>query len=219
MLKDAYEGVTLIGNADGRLHAQRQVEDYMYRGTEFEDMGFLTFTVESYERRIQVPITEVENALEENNTQSGRRTGCYMTEHPKAGSHYRVRRSDGHNFLPNIVGPWLPRRDENENDNCYYHAAMLTFLKPWRNLSYLKANDETWETAFNTYIEATSQRDRDVVAGCQYYYDSRTVVGKEGNDEDTDLNNERNDEQNFRNDMEDDDDLEEESSKTLVSHE
>ena len=44
--------MTLIGNTAGKLHVQRQVEDYALRGPEFEDMGFLLFTVETYERRI-----------------------------------------------------------------------------------------------------------------------------------------------------------------------
>ena len=39
--------MTLVGNADGRLHVCRQVEDYALRGIEFEAMGFLSFTVET----------------------------------------------------------------------------------------------------------------------------------------------------------------------------
>jgi hypothetical protein len=78
---------------------------------------------------------------------------------------------------------------------------MLAFLKPWRNLWHLKDDDESWETAFNKYIETSSQRDRDIVAESQYYYYSRTVVGKEENDEGTDSNNERNGEGNYDDDI------------------
>ena len=42
--------MTLIGNTAGKLHVQHQVEDYALRGPEFDDMGFLSFTVETYER-------------------------------------------------------------------------------------------------------------------------------------------------------------------------
>lgn len=49
--------MTLIGNAEGKLHVQRQVENYALRGVEFEDMGFLTFTVETYERWIDSKAT------------------------------------------------------------------------------------------------------------------------------------------------------------------
>ena len=42
--------MTLIGGSEGKLHVNRQIEDYALRGMEFEAMGFLTFTVETYER-------------------------------------------------------------------------------------------------------------------------------------------------------------------------
>ena len=41
--------MTLIGNSEGKLHVQRQVEDYALRGNELKEMGFLSFTVETYE--------------------------------------------------------------------------------------------------------------------------------------------------------------------------
>ena len=50
---------------------------------------------------------------------------------------------------------------------------MLAFLKPWRTLHDLKDNCENWKAAFEQYMQTANQRDRDVVAGCQYYYDSR----------------------------------------------
>lgn len=49
-MKDGDSVMTLIANVNGKLHVQRQVEDYALRGTEFESMGFLIFTVETYER-------------------------------------------------------------------------------------------------------------------------------------------------------------------------
>jgi hypothetical protein len=47
-------------------------------------------------------------------------------------------------------------------------------LKPWRDLDNLKDYDESWEEIFNLFISNTSQQDRDVVAGSQYYYEIRT---------------------------------------------
>jgi len=32
--------MTLIGNTEGKLHVQRQVQDYALRSVEFEMMGF-----------------------------------------------------------------------------------------------------------------------------------------------------------------------------------
>ena len=80
-MKDGDGVVTLVGNLNGRLHVQRQVEDYALRGAEFEAiMGFLTFTMETYERRLVGGNMNVE----ERDTSSNR----YMFGHPKHGSHF-----------------------------------------------------------------------------------------------------------------------------------
>jgi hypothetical protein len=197
------EVMMLIGNAEGKLHVQRQVEDYMLRGSEFERMGFLTFTVETYDRRIT---TEEKKFLNENDDFSiPSNENCrYLPLHPKRNSHIRVCRSENRTVLPNIIGPWFPRRDGDESTRPYYYASMLAILKPWRNLDELKSNCATWEEAFTNFMEITNQRDKDVVAGCQYYYESKSIarnreyedekdVGKderEEDNEDVDLENE-----------------------------
>jgi hypothetical protein len=164
----------LIGNAEGKLHVQRQVEDYMCRGAEFEEIGFLTFIVETYERRLTSEEKTCLNESDENMMPSNE--NCrYIHNHPKKASHIRVRRSENHNVLPNIVGPWFPRRNGDENTRCYYFAAMLALLKPWRKIQGLKDESELWEEAFDKFMASTTQRDKDVVAGCQYYYESRSV--------------------------------------------
>ena len=171
--------MTLIGNSEGKLHVNRQIEDYALRGVEFEAMGFLTFIVETYERRITTASAGHGNEIEsyEGLGQSTRNsTGRYLTNHPRSTTHARSCRSENHNFLPNIVGPWLPRRDGDENMKEYYFASILTLLKPWRDLRCLKNDDESWEVAYDAYLRTATRRDRDVVAGCQYYYDSRTSV-------------------------------------------
>ena len=186
--------MTLIGNTAGKLHVQRQVEDYALRGPEFEDMGFLSFTVETYERRVVMQNLHVEDT--EDNEESrhiSSNEGCgYLQSHPKKGTHTRVYRSETHNCLPNIVGSWLPRRDGEENTRPYYYASMLALLKPWRELEELKGDFETWESAFNIFMETATRRDRDVVAGCQYYYDSRNSARTDrAEDEDDDVDVDR----------------------------
>ena len=105
-------------------------------------------------------------------------------------------RPENHNFLPNIVGPWFPRRDGEESTKPYYYAAMLALLKPWRDLRQLKDDNESWESAFMAFIECATQRDKDVVAGSQYYYESRNVaVNREFEGESDEGANEQEDDQ------------------------
>ena len=185
--------MSILGDADGILYVQRQVQDYAYRGTDFEEMGFLTFIVETYERRQETKIDEREMGdgasfqLEEH---KGRQ---YLSHHPKSGTYHRIPRVDNHNYLPNIVGPWFPRRDGEENTKSFYYASMLALLKPWRDLQNLKEEEESWKAAFDLFMERGCQRDRDVVAGCQYYYESKNVasnrIEEEGIDDEVDGEN------------------------------
>jgi hypothetical protein len=49
----------------------------------------------------------------------------------------------------------------------------------------LKSEDDTWESAFLIYMQNVSQRDKDVTAGCQYYYESKNVIVDRDRDEAT----------------------------------
>ena len=50
---------------------------------------------------------------------------------------------------------------------------MLALLQPWRQLEMLKAPTRSWEEEFSAFVEGGSQRVVDVLAGIQYYYDSK----------------------------------------------
>ena len=65
-------------------------------------------------------------------------------------------------------------------------------MKPWRELEELKGDSETWESAFNIFMETATRRDRDVVSGCQYYYDSRNSARSDrAEDEDVNVDDDR----------------------------
>lgn len=169
-------------NAEGKLHVCHQVEDYMFRPTELETMNFLDYTVETYEHRAMRKENDQEDE-DSDSHQTRNDQGRYIIPHSKSDTHLRVHRFENHIYLPNIVGPWLPRRDGDEDSKPYYFAAMLSFLKPWRELESLKEVHEEWETAFTSFMKDAKQRDRDVVAGCQYYYESKNVVANREFDE------------------------------------
>ena len=204
--------VTIIGNAEGEIQVRRQVEDYALRGLEFEGMGFLTFVVETYERRLGKETKNTEDD-EDEITHTRNLSTRYLSNHPKATSHCRIARADNHNFLPNIVGSWFPRRDGDESTKTYYFAAMLALLKPWRDLRQLKEEGVSWESAFTGYMQNAPQRDKDVVAGCQYYYETKTIAVNNDLEEERDNGAiEINDDQ-----MRVDDDLSDENMEVSVS--
>jgi hypothetical protein len=51
----------LTGDAEEKLHVRCQVKDYALQGFEFETMGFLSFTVNMYERRFGKEKKQVED--------------------------------------------------------------------------------------------------------------------------------------------------------------
>jgi hypothetical protein len=115
-------------------------------------MGFLSFTVNTYEQHFGKEKKQVEDEDEIQLTHLQNSSVRYLSSHPRTKTCYQVIRSDNHNFLPNIVGGWFPERGEDRNTKAYYYAAMLAILKPWRDLGQLKSEGDTWELAFLAYM-------------------------------------------------------------------
>jgi hypothetical protein len=148
-----------------------QVQDYALRGEAFEKLNFLEFTVETYE----VKKNNEREDDEIRTSRSGRRRNPradYLTNHPKVNSHIRIQRTENHNYLPNIVGQWFPRRDRLEEEDFYY-AAILALLRPWRELQELKGENRSWKEEGLSFLQRASEKDLDIVAGLQYYYDCK----------------------------------------------
>jgi hypothetical protein len=85
--------------------------------------------------------------------------------------------------MPNIVGRWFPRRDVEEEED-FYFASILAFLKPWRNLTHLKNDSRTWKEEGLLFVEGATTSQRDVIAGMQYYYDSKHAAQRHGENTD-----------------------------------
>jgi hypothetical protein len=193
-MPDLSDIVTLGADENGQLVLKSQVQDYALRGAEYENMNFLDFVVETYEERLrQRDMTDVD---ESSTTGDGVRRGRipnersqYQQSHPRYSTHGRVSRSEYHNTLPDIVGPWFPRRDDEHRRDLYF-ASMLALLRPWHRLSQLKQAEETWEIKFTTFVESTTERNQDVMAGIQYYYESKKSAEDERNESAADDNGE-----------------------------
>jgi PIF1-like helicase len=83
-------------------------------------------------------------------------------------------RTPGHNNLPNIIGRFFPRRDERETYP-FYCASMLLLLKPWRNIDTdLKSPMQTWESAFDDFMQDIPRKYRNMLSGIQYFHECET---------------------------------------------
>jgi hypothetical protein len=79
----------------------------------------------------------------------------YLPAHPKHNTHLCVQRSDHHNNVPNIIGPWFPKRDDIHHGNDFYYISVLALLKPWHDLKLLKSVMRTWEQEFINFFQQT----------------------------------------------------------------
>ena len=57
---------------------------------------------------------------------------------------------------------------------------MLLLLKPWRNATVdLKSPEETWSEAFSRFLSLVSKKSKNIIAGIQYFYESRAAADEE----------------------------------------
>ena len=191
VIQEDDETFTFASDRKGYLYAASQVEDYMFRGTAFEDMNFLDFTVDTYEiqRERQDHHIMIDDHEEEMTASPfGRKRnvrGCYLESHPRYETHERLQRSKNHNYMPNVIGRWFPRRDVVDDED-FYFASLLSFLRPWRDLRQLCGEGRTWTEEGLIFLETATTEQRDVIAGMQYYYDSKHAAhnrSDEGDDE------------------------------------
>ena len=177
----AGEVITLELSNSGRLVVKSQVVDYQYRGAELENYSVLDFFVETYETEITRVDREADMFEEELYRGRGRPRNTrvrYLTSHPKSGSVHRVIRSSGHRNLPNFIGKWFPRNDD-EQIHDFYCASMLALLKPWRNIATdLKSPTESWVAAFNTFCTSAAPSAKRVLSGVQYFHECESAAQK-----------------------------------------
>ena len=175
--------MTLDIDNSGILFAKSQLTDYACRGEELAGVNFLDFFVDTYETEIPVgerhktTHTPARDGDEHRGPGRPRNTRIkYLPTHPKADSVQRILRSLGHRNLPNFIGRWFPRSDDEET-KAFYCACMLALLKPWHNLGNdLKQPGQTWERAFDDFLEGASWREKRVISGLQYFHECSSAA-------------------------------------------
>ena len=168
-------GVPLLRNERGELYANSQLTDYVCRGQPFETSNLVTYFTESYETRTTATTILCETLgccrdFVDANPHPGARIS-YSSDHPHYSTRHRAVRQPDHNNLPNFVGPYFCKRDDDEPSDLFF-ASMLMLFKPWRKLEEdLKRVTETWKEAFERWLPTTSFTVRRMMDNIQYYYE------------------------------------------------
>ncbi|KAJ6501537.1 hypothetical protein C8R47DRAFT_1067864 [Mycena vitilis] len=79
----------------------------------------------------------------------------------------RVIRNANLETLPQFIGTWFPRPDNDE----YYCANILTLLKPWHDLGDLQAPDGTFRTTFDEFMLTAGVRERRIIQNINYFHE------------------------------------------------
>ena len=140
-------------------------------------MNFLEFMLETYEdskdrkdedvRSSEIP---VEDAFGLRGPGRPRNARIPYLEAAGKGKCCRIKRLQGHETLPTIVGKWICRSD-NEVEVDLFRGSILMLLKPWRKLNELKIPMETFKEAYDRFISQANEKTHQVVTNIQYYHE------------------------------------------------
>ena len=170
--------VTLDVNGNGKLFFKSQVTDYGLRGESLSTSNVMDFLVNTYKADIDKREKAIALAKDDETDvlQCPKRGKPlhehvhYLASHPKYKAKQHIVQSQHHNTLPNFIGQYFPHSDD-EDQQSFYYASMLTLLKPWRNLQTdLKHPSQMWEEAFNAFCAVASPRDLRVISNIQYFH-------------------------------------------------
>ena len=95
----------------------------------------------------------------------------YLSNHPNYLSKHRTVHNIDHNNLPNFIGPYFPKRDDESPSDLFFAFTLLLF-KPWRDIHHdLKDPSQTWKEAFEGWYPTISPMFHRMIDNIQYYYD------------------------------------------------
>ena len=164
----------VIAMVSGVIALKDQLHEYQYRGEEMDDMSLLSFVLDTYEAKAE------QQGRAGGDEEAGNVVQCQVGRPPNRRVIYRqgftrpgrcrVYRTPGHETLPHFMGGWFPRNDR-PHERELYSASMLALLKPWNDLSGLKLNTETFEHAFEAFVDGAPKKTLDIIENIQYYYE------------------------------------------------
>lgn len=160
-----------------------QVDDYRYRGAELEDVSLYWFvamsektTCSSYQKQLgkrkrseieddpqNVPLTESKAAPRVR----------FLPDHSQAESHLMRLRS--RLVVPVLLGPTLGKVNSEPEK---HGLDMLLLFKPWRQLSDLKHDNESWSLAFETARSSFPPRSLTVISNMNRLHECKDAKDK-----------------------------------------
>lgn len=144
------------------LYIRDQIGEYKDRGDLLEQFCYLDFFLQTYDGPSSM-------------NEEGCRGRPKSVKVPYRGdsihkNRSRILRAEHAEVIPNFPGKWFANRDVPQ-DQPLFCASMLALLKPWRSLSDLKHDSESFVEAFDHFLTNASSCIRDTVENIQYFHE------------------------------------------------
>lgn len=139
-----------------------QLKEYIDRGDALENWSYLDFFLGTYEGK----------TLPERTSARGRPASCRIPYRDGSGREGRCRiiRTSDHETMPYFPGPWFPKRDPCNEDGLF-EACMLTLLKPWRSLTSIKAEHDTFHSALDSFLSTAPSHVHKTIQNIEYFHE------------------------------------------------
>ncbi len=147
---------------EGQLMVKDQVREYVDRRDALENWSYLDYFLGMYDGK----------TLKDRTGPRGCKANTRVPyrENRNRNGHCRVIRPDGHETMPYFPGKWFPKKD-NDDVNGIFEALMLALLKPWRSVSDVKKETETFQDAFDDFITHASAEVLRIVDNIQFFHE------------------------------------------------
>ena len=134
--------------ARGCIIETSQLNDYAFRGEEFQDMNFVDFCVFTNHKRIDFDVDTPPNP--NNYVPNPAARSMYHPDHPQSSTHYRQVCSNPSKGLPCFIGATFASPDI-ESERLVYLASMQVLYRPWRTWDDVMSWAIDWETSFASF--------------------------------------------------------------------
>jgi hypothetical protein len=156
---------------NGELQLVNQLKDYANRGDLLDSYSLLEFYRDTYDGR-KLKNDSPDHVIERSNKRSD------YKDHNNT-SKCRVVRRKGHETMVELIGSWIPRRD-NEETYAIYCGTMLALLVPWRDMGKLHGQSSSLEEEFNSFLTRATPKQLAFVKNSYYFHESSDSASNRG---------------------------------------
>jgi hypothetical protein len=139
-----------LENQDANCSPNDAISDYQFRGDDLQTMCLFEHGMFMYRRPINCRSNRDSEPMQEDDSRLRMTTFMripYNSHHPKSKTHIAAMRGVPMTLV--LSGDSIPHSETDKREE--YAMKILTLFKPWRQISDLKDNNQSWSEAFSIW--------------------------------------------------------------------